>query len=42
MQKIVDFAGLWFIGLAIGASAAGILSNPQTKFSPELSQIIVF
>lgn len=42
MQKIVDYAGLWFIGLALGSSATGILSNPQDKFSPDLSEIIVF
>jgi hypothetical protein len=33
LPKVVDFASLWFIGLALGCSIAGILSNPFLKFT---------
>lgn len=42
MKNIVDFAGLWFIGLAMGTSITGILSNPQYKLGEGLSEIIMF
>jgi hypothetical protein len=33
MSRVVDFSSLWFLGLGIGSTLSGLLSNPQQKFS---------
>ena len=33
LPKVIDMAGLWFLGLVIGVSITGILSNPFLKFT---------
>lgn len=42
MNKVVDFAGLWFMGLMLGISTSGILSNPSQKFSEQLARVQFF
>jgi hypothetical protein len=42
MQKVVDFVGLWFMGLILGVSISGIFSNTSQKFTEYLQKFPIF
>mmetsp|Transcript_5304 Transcript_5304/g.4896 ORF Transcript_5304/g.4896 Transcript_5304/m.4896 type:complete len:441 (-) Transcript_5304:648-1970(-) len=42
MQKVIDMAGLWFFGLALGCSISGILSDASMKFVDRMPISVAF